>query len=108
MAVYSFDSQRYQFLTEPLQGVDGVDDVRPQWLGDGRRLFFKSRGGDGAYSILDTETGEQHEVLTGENLAIGRNGRAYIAMISPDNRDIYIHWYYTESAISMLTLGEQD
>jgi hypothetical protein len=29
-------------------------------------------------------------------------------MISPDNRDIYIHWYYTESAIWMLTLGDQD
>ncbi|MGB5659371.1 MAG: protein kinase, partial [Thermoanaerobaculia bacterium] len=107
MAVYSFDSQSYQVLTEPLPGVDGELDVSPQWLGDGRRLFFKSRGGDGAYSILDTETREQHEVLTGKNLAIGRNGQAYIAMISPDNRDIYIHWYYTENAIWMLTLEGQ-
>ncbi|MGB5389091.1 MAG: protein kinase [Thermoanaerobaculia bacterium] len=107
VAVYSFDTQRYQVLTAPLPGVDGLDDVRPQWLSDGRRLFFKSRGGDGAYSILDTETGEQHEVLTGENLAIGRNGRAYIAMISPDNRNFYVHWSYSESNIRMLTLGKQ-
>jgi Tol biopolymer transport system component len=108
MAVYSFDSQSYQVLTDPLPGVEGEVDVRPQWLADGRRLFFKSRGGDGAYSVLDTETGESREVLTSENLAVGRNGQAYIAMMSADNRDIYIHWYYTESTIRMLTLGDQD
>ena len=108
MAVYSFDNRSYQVLTGPLPDVDGESDVQPQWLGDGKRLFFKSRGVDGVYSILDTETGERHDVLTSEDLAGGRNGRAAMATISPDNRDIYVHWYYTESAIWMLALGDRN
>lgn len=108
MAVYSFDSQSYQVLTEPLPGVDGEHDVQAQWLDDGKRLFFKSRGGDGAYSILDTESGEHHEVFTSENLAVGRNGQAYIAEISPDNRNLYVHWFCAESTIRMLTLGGEE
>ena len=105
MAVYSIDNHTYRVLSEPLDGVK--EDVEPQWLSDGRRLFFKSRGADAAYSILDPETGEQNEVMTSKDVAVGRSGQAFLATISPDNRDIYIHWYYAESAIWMLTLREE-
>jgi len=108
MAVYSFDSQSYRVLTEPLPRVDGEPDVQPQWLDDGKRIFFKSRGGDGVYSILDTETGEHYEVFKSEDLEEGRNGQAHLAKISPDNLDIYIQWSYAESAIWMLTLAGEE
>lgn len=104
IALFSFESRTYQVLVESL-GIE--DDVQPQWLADGRRLLFRESPVDDIFSILDTETGEVREVFSSESLGVGRDGRAYMAAISPDNRDIYVHWYYRGTAISMLTLGDQ-
>ena len=46
--------------------------------------MFRESYADGVFSILDTETGEVQEVFSSESLAVGRNGRAYMAAISPD------------------------
>jgi Tol biopolymer transport system component len=108
VAVYSLGDRKYRVLTATLPGVDGPADIEPDWLVDGERLFFKSRGGSegGTFSILELETADQREVLRSGDFGQRNNGSAYMVRVSPDKRELFVHWYYAESSISMLTLGE--
>ena len=112
IALYSFDSESYRIVTEEL----GLH-VSSAWLNDGRRLMFSGQSVDGQsvdhrlIFLLDTESGDTRELLSSEGLSATptvRAGRVASVAISPDNRSIYIHWYYTESDIWMLTLGDQE
>jgi len=100
VAVFSFDSRSYKVLA--------LEWGWPRWLADSRRIFFVSADEttDSVFSILDTETGDHHEVLSSEILSFGPDTLRLGAAISPDNRSIYFVRTHSESEIWMLTLGE--
>ncbi|MGB6639800.1 MAG: hypothetical protein WBG67_03410, partial [Thermoanaerobaculia bacterium] len=81
----------------------------PEWLHDGRRIFYMSSKGKygGVFSILDIETGEHHEVLSSEILSIAPDAINQWPAISPDNRNLYVERIHRESDIWMLTLDQQ-
>lgn len=47
-------------------------------------------------------------MLSIESLTMRQSGSAFMATISPDKQDIYVYWYYTQSDISMLSMGDRD
>jgi len=101
IVLYSFDSGSYETLTE----FGGT----PRWLSDGRRiLFIDWVDSDLRIFIIDTETGEHHEVLSAESLAIAPDRIELWPTLAPDNRSIYIERLHTETDIWMLTLGDQE
>lgn len=86
--VYSLDSGEYRHV---------ADSYAPRWLQDSRRLFLVSD--EGSLFLLDTVTGDQHEVLRLDApQAIGS------VAIAPDDRTIYFTRVVEESDIWMLTL----
>ena len=78
---------------------------------DGRSVLFLA-GEKGEvpvrFSLLDTETGEHHEVLSAEILGIAPDSFNLWSGLSPDNRAIFFERSPDESDIWMLTLGEQE
>jgi Tol biopolymer transport system component len=101
IAIYSFETGKYQEFP-------GWGDW-PMWLSDGRRLLFDSHEGDfgSTFSILDTETGERHEVISSEILSIAPDRILPGLTLSPDNRSIYFARSHTEADIWMLTFDQE-
>lgn len=106
IGLYSFDNQSYRTVTDEL----GIA-VSTGWLNDSRRLVFGGPDAEGgSIYLLDTETGVTEELLSSRDLAAEpgvQDGRLWSIAISPDSRDLYVHWFQVQSDIWMLTLGEQ-
>ena len=87
IAVFSLVSQEYRVF--PVPGAE------PVWLNDNRRLLY--RGDGGKVLLLDTKTGNSHEILSVrfDNFALSR-----------DERTIYFSRIRSEADIWMVTLDE--
>jgi eukaryotic-like serine/threonine-protein kinase len=85
---YSFDSQRY----EPLTDVGAF----PVWLSDSRRLLFQDQG---KLYLVDSQTKKVHEILSVAPNEFG-NG----VTLPRDNRTIYFSLLTTEADVWMMTL----
>jgi hypothetical protein len=71
-------------------------------------LYQRAEGG--SIYLLDTETGVTDVLLSSRDLAAEasvQDGRLWSIAISPDSRDLYVHWYQVQSDIWMLTLGDR-
>ncbi len=102
IVIYSFETKRYRTLTD----TGGM----PVWLSDSRRLLFVSSSNiqdDAPISLLDTATGEYHEVLSSELLSIEPDWIRPWPTISADDRTIYFERQRREADIWMLTLNEE-
>ena len=81
----------------------------PLWLADGRRVLFTAeQKAPGKLYLLDTETGEYHEVLSAEILEIAPDRVNWWPGLSPDNRTIFFTRLHDDADIWMLSLGEQE
>lgn len=103
IALYSLETGEYRQLTD--------FGLYPQWLADGRRLLFlagEEGEGPARFSLLDIDTGEHREVLSGEILGIKPDTINFWPRLSPDNRTIVFTRFHNESDIWMLSLVEQE
>ncbi len=69
-----------------------------RWMSDSRRLFYQWQG---KIHLLDTMTGEHHEVLS-----LAPDFIYYLA-IARDDRSIYFNRRTSEADIWLLTLDEE-
>ncbi|MBI3696420.1 MAG: PD40 domain-containing protein, partial [Acidobacteria bacterium] len=88
IAVYSFDSQKFERVTD--------FGKYPRWLSDSRRLLFHDQG---KLHLLDSRSGKVHEVLAVTPHEISR----YFA-ISRGDRWIYFSLLVTEADVWMMNL----
>ena len=89
--IYSFDTQKYEKITD----VGGGGDV--SWLQDSRRLITPEILGRKLY-LVDVETKQIHEVLTAEPGAFISDPR-----MSRDGRTLYYVEHTAEADIWMAT-----
>ena len=89
ISVYSFETQSHSRLTS-----SGMD---PIWLSDSRRLLFLDQG---RIHLVDSETRQQHEVLSIAPREIALRGFA----ISRDDRRVYFSLPTTNADVWLLTL----
>jgi serine/threonine protein kinase len=101
LTIYSFETHRYEKLND-------LGDW-PFWLSDNRRLLWQSSATRKpiVFSVLDTATGEHHEILSTEILGIAPDRVLSMLAISPDERTIYFDRRRDEADIWMLTLNEE-
>jgi len=101
IVLFSFDTGEYRY---------SIDfGWNPLWLADGRRVLFTAeQKAPSKLCLLDTETGEYHEVLSAEILEIAPDRVNWWPGLSPDNRAIFFTRLHDDADIWMLTLGDQE
>jgi Tol biopolymer transport system component len=91
ISVYSFETGKYTHITD-----FGMD---PVWLQDGRRMLFsRVIPADGEISLVDSQSGKIHSVLSVTPSLVGA------VAISADNRWIYFTLSVTEADIWLANL----